>query len=236
MKKIIFLIIFIILLGGIFWGVFESDFFKIKEIEVIPEGIIDKELILKEIRQKRIYGIFPLDNIFLVKEKYLKLLLAEIKKIEFKKDFKNRILKIYLKKREEVLVWCQKDKKCFSVDEEGIAFRESSFIEGRNLIYVFDDFERKISLSEKVASSQLVETIRKIYQAFKDKVKIDYFIYPEEKLYEIHLKTKEGVIFLFNLKEDISREIEALKRLIEEKKIKAKEYFDLRSLPRVYYK
>ena len=237
MRRIVFFTILILfLLIAFAWFFFFSDFFKIKEVQIIPQGIIDKNLILEKINQKKLYGIIPLNNIFLIKEKYLKISLPEIEKIEFEKDFKNRILKVYLKKRKEVLIWCQKNLKCFSVDEKGIAFKESSFIKGLNLIYVLDDFKRKISLSKQVALPETIKAIKKIYQDFKDKISIDYFIYPEEKLYEIHLKTKEGFLYLFNLKEDISNQIEVLKKLIKDKKIKAKQYFDLRSLPRFYYK
>ncbi|MCD6085929.1 hypothetical protein J7J41_02990 [bacterium] len=237
MRQIIFfigLILFFLIVFG--WFFFFSGFFKIKEVQIIPQGIIDENLILEKINQKKLCGIISLNNILLIKEKYLKILLPEIEEIKFKKNFKDRILKVYLKKRKEVLVWCQKDLKCFSVDKNGIAFKESSFIKGLNLIYVFDDFKRKISLSKQVASPQTIKAIKKIYQDFKDKVPIDYFIYPKEELYEIHLKTKKGIFYFFNLKENILNQIEVLKNLINDQKIKVKHYFDLRSLPRFYYK
>ena len=235
-KLLFFLFLIFLLLGFLFYFFFFSDFFKIKKIEVLPQGIVKEDLILKKLKEKKLFGFLPLDNIFLVKAKDLEISFPEIKKVKLEKDFKNRILKVYLEKRKEVLIWCQKNLKCFSVDEEGVAFKEASFIEGLPLIYVIDDFKRKISLAQKVASSKVIKMIKEIYQNFKEKLEIDYFIYPEEKFQEIHLKTKEGVFYLFNLKENFSAQIETLKKLLESGKIKIKEYLDLRSLPRVYYK
>ncbi len=239
MKIFSLFLVGLILILSLGYFLFFSKIFKVKEIKIIPEGFGNSKLILEKINQKKFLKILPFNKIFFLRKKDFQPFFShipEIKDFQIKKDLRHGIIKIFLKKREEVLIWCQENKKCFLVDESGMPFKETSFIKGLNFLYVIDSFKRKISLLKKVAPESTIKKIKTLYFSFKEKLKIKNFIYPKKELNEIYLKTSKGLTIFFSLKEDFSSQIEALERILEEKKINPKTYLDLRSFPKIYYK
>jgi len=148
-----------------------------------------------------------------------------------------------VKKYEQMGIFCEaKDTgdECFYVDKNGIIFESAPKTSGGLVILIKDYSNREIKLYDRVLDSELINTILEIrdYLLNETDLKVANFdidTYPTEKL---RVVTNESWYILFGLKQEIKKQLLALKVVLDEK-IQDRsllQYIDLRIENRVYYK
>ena len=235
-------ILILILITLIFYFLFFSDIFKIKEIEArIGESSLKKDI--ENVLEKSLGENFFLANSSLIEKEVLRKY-SQIEKAEVKKKFPNGLV-LEIKKREPVAIFClEVTSDCFLIDKQGIIFGDLMF-RGRTskhseegLITIFSEEETK-NLGEKVISEEKMNQILEIYDNLEKKLKIniDRFILIGDK--RLNVKTKSGWEIYFSFDSDIKFNLTKLK-LVLEKEIppltrEELEYVDLR-FSKLYYK
>lgn len=257
--KIFFIILFIVsFFGLVYWFIFLSPYFQIKEI--IVEGFNESfakriELILEQ-NNKRFtsflfYGIFPqylknnksyitffsadLEN-FLLKQ------YPKIEKIDIKPDIKKGVLTVNIQQRTIDFLWCIKDGDCYYMDKNGVIFEKAPGIQSSFLKKIVILETKKRFLGDNVISQNKLEKINKIFILAEDKespISIDFLAIKEEDFSNVKIVTNVGFYILYSLTDDFS---EVLKIITEIKKQKLKDdfsnlqYIDCRYLPKIYYR
>ncbi len=265
--KIFFIILFIIsFFSLIYWFIFLSPYFQIKEI--IIEGFNQSfskriELILEQNNRRftpfLIYEIFP--QYFENNKSYAtffnsdleKLLLKQypkIEKIDIRPDMRKGILTASIQQRTIDFLWCigdeivspTQDENCYYIDKNGIIFEKAFEVQGSFLrkIVIFDT--KKRFLGDKVIPQDKLEKIDKIFILAEDKespISIHFLEIKGEDFSSVKIITNEGFYILYNLTDDFSK---VLKITTEIKKQKLKDdfsnlsYIDCQYLPKVYLK
>lgn len=161
-KKILFLILTLFLIGGIFYFLFFSEVFKFKNFAISGVRSLDSEEI-KETIEFLLEGrwlLIPANNFFIVKEQALEAaILSKFKRIEeikIKKKLPNIFalhrasagLKIEIGEKNLNLIWCERkievsestpgeegeeEKRCFYLDKDGMIFGKTFDIDLENL-------------------------------------------------------------------------------------------------------
>lgn len=254
--KIFFILLFIIsFFCLIYWFIFLSPYFQIKEI--ITEGFSGSlskriELILEQNNRRftpfLIYEIFP--QYFKNNKSYVtffnsdleKLLLRQypkIEKIDIKPDIKKGILTVNIQQRTIDFLWCIKDS-CYYMDKNGVIFEKALETQGSFLKKIVIIDTKKRFLGDKVISQNKLEKINKIFILAGDKespISIDFLEIKEENFSSVKIVASEGFYILYNLTDDFS---EVLKIITEIKRQKLKDdfsnlkYIDCQYLPKVY--
>jgi len=230
------------LIGGIFYILFFSDIFEIKEINVFGNSKASTEQ-LKEIITKRLKTRFFLfrKSIFFINSKNIENTILEtfpqIGKVQLKRRLPNIII-LEVEERNLFAVFCQEseESKCFKIDNEGIAFEYGE--PGQGLL-IFSYKKGEFSFKDKVTEEENIKAIVEIKQEFDKNpdIEIQRFLILEDRL---TLKTGIGFEIYFDSKENIKDQIFNLDKLLKEKiekdELESLEYIDLRFGSRVFYK
>lgn len=209
-------ILFLVALGALFYAVFLSSFFQIKEIR-----ISGNEKVLTE----EIAGFFGSGNIlFFDADETSRIILEKFQKIanlNIKKELPD-ILIVQIEERKPVAVFF-KDENYFFIDQEGVIFEKISELPKDALIIKGD---------EKFVQKERIEKILKINSNLKDDLGVpleEILIISETKL---NAKTLEGWEIYFNLEGDLDWQLEELAVVLKEKIPSEErgnlEYIDLR--------
>jgi len=263
--KIFFIILFIIsFFSLIYWFIFLSPYFQIKEITI--EGFNQSfskriQLILEQNNRRftpfLIYEIFPqyIQNnksyATFFNSDLEKLLLEQypkIEKIDIKPDIRKGILTVNIQQRAIDFLWCienelvspTQSEDCYYMDKNGVIFEKALEVQGSFLrkIVIFDT--KKEFLGDKVISQDKLKKIDKIFILAKDEespISIDFLEIKEEDFSGVKIVVSEGFYILYDLTDDFS---EVLKIITEIKKQKLKDdfsnlrYIDCQYLPKVY--
>jgi hypothetical protein len=255
--KIFFISILIIsFLSLIYWFIFLSPYFQIKEIiiEGFDQNFSERiGLILKQRNQRFtpffIYEVFPqylennksyatffnsnLENLLL--NKYPK-----IEKINIEFDIRKSTLTVNIQQRVIDFLWCIQDSGCYYMDKNGVIFEKALETEGSFLkkIIILDTKEKV--LGDKVLSQNQLENINKIFIISEDKdspISIDFLEIKEEDFLSIKIVTEDEFYILYNLEDDFSEVIKIITGIKEQKMdddFSNLEYVDCRYLPKVY--
>ena len=254
--KIFFIILFIIsFFSLIYWFIFLSPYFQIKEITI--EGFNQSfskriELILEQNNQQftpfLIYEIFPqyLKNnksyatfFFSDLESFLLKQYPKIEKIDIKSDIKKGALAVNIQQRVIDFLWCI-ENDCYYMDKNGVIFEKALESQGSFLRKIVILDTKKRFLGDKVISQDKLEKIDKIFILAEDKespISIDFLEIKEEDFSNVKVVVNEGFYILYDLTDDFS---EVLKIITEIKKQKLKDdfsnlrYIDCQYLPKVY--
>lgn len=208
----------------LFYFLFFSEVFQIKEIIVSGAGKIPAE---------EIKSFFPAKNIFLVNSAKLKddILdkFPQIAKIEIKRRFPGT-LSVLAQERIEKAVWCQQEK-CFFVDEEGIIFGSASGTE-RDLSRITKSVSAEAALGQKIIDRDLLSGILKIEKELRAQPEVfikEFLIASDGKLEAV---IKENWKIYFDPQKDLDWQLTKLKAVLEseipESSRKNLEYIDLR--------
>lgn len=263
--KIFFIVLFIIsFFCLIYWFIFLSPYFQIKEI--ITEGFSESlskriELILEQNNRRftpfLIYEIFPqyLKNnksyVTFFNSDLEKLLLRQypkIEKIDIKPDIKKRILTVNIQQRTIDFLWCIENDlaspvqggSCYYMDKNGVIFKKALETQGSFLKKIVIIDTKKRFLGDKVIFQNKLEKIDKIFILAENKespISIDFLEIKEENFLSVKIIVNEGFYVLYNLTDDFS---EVLNIITEIKKQKLKDdfsnlkYIDCQYLPKVY--
>jgi cell division septal protein FtsQ len=240
-------VLFLIFGCLIFYFIFLSPVFKIKEIRIAgPKNIPYHEirtLLDKKLQLSFLY-FFQKNSFFLINSKKIESEILnkypEIKEVNLKKKFPKTLI-LEVKKRQPVGVWCLAENECFLIDKEGIIFQSANLESGKqaNLIPIFSENYEIKKLGEKIISEEKMSQILKIKDTLKEKMKINIEKFTLKSPERLNVKTTEGWEIYFDLSTDINLALTKL-RLLFEKEIppeirKTLHYIDLR-FSKVYYK
>jgi cell division septal protein FtsQ len=223
-KPIFWISIFLILiLVGICYFLFFSNFFKIKEIEILAGERIKKEdlknFLEDKIRTKNIL-LIKLDPI---KNEILKNF-PPIFSVEIKRKFPSTLL-FKITERKEVLAFCQKEN-CYLIDKEGIVFEKGG---DQGILKIEkENFEGELKPGEKVIEKEILDKILEIYKKIEFEIEKVSIISNDN----LHLRTSQGFKIFIDPQKDIDWQITKLKVSLEnaipKDKIDNLEYIDLR--------
>ncbi len=258
-------LVFLLLMAGAGYLIFFSPFLKIKEISIIRIAqnnqpiYPDQELIddLKKFfgGEKKSFLFFGPDHILGWNESAEAFLenYRGIEKLEIKKDYFERKIKIEVKEREKFGVWCatQTDtdntqtntdsmykSACWWFDKEGIVFAAAPKIEG-NLINKIDDFSgRELKIGDSVLERGFALNLMKIFEVLeKSGLRSKSLKLKDIQLSEIFFEDENGLLpkIYFSLRIDPDFAVAALREL-KKQGLEKFEYIDLRVKNRGYYK
>jgi cell division protein FtsQ len=224
-KRTIFLVsIFsILILAGVSYIIFLSDIFKVKGIEVLGEGRIQKEDF-----KKFLEGKIETKNILLIrldpiKNEILKNF-PQISSLEIKRKFPSTLL-FKISERKEVAAFCKKED-CYLIDKEGIVFERG---EGQGILKMErENFESEIRPGDRVIEKEILNKILEISK------KIEFGLEKVSIISEdnLHFKTSLGFEIFIDPQKDIDWQLTKLKVALEnaipKEKIGELEYIDLR--------
>lgn len=260
--------VFLILIAAIAYLIVYSRFFQIKNIEVVGNGNVKDEEIIEKIKenlnqQSRLASFLGPNNILIwnnnkISDEILKIY-PQIADSTVEKDYFNRQIKIILKEREKLGIWCVGFApapvsstssqpslingqlpldKCWWFDNQGIVFAEAPLAEG-NLINKVDDFSgRLIELGKPILEEKFLSNLLKIFGILeKSGLNIKSLELENLRLQEIIADplTSSWPKIYFSLRIDPDFGLAALESL---KKIGLEKinYIDLRVENRAYYK
>ena len=263
-KLIIFLSVFVFL-ALVFGGgylVYASDFFKIKNIEVVGVKDFSKEDLVADLKdffknQSKTSLFLGSDNIlvwrvevnaFLAKTPQLKNLIVQ-------KDILSRFVKVEVVEREKFGIWCLIKKNitlentsstveqagvnenCFWFDKEGILFVEAPVIEGELFNKVIDSTGRDLKLGDKILDDRLLENLVKVFEVFDTvDLKSKTIFINDLKIEEVTVMPAGFPKTLFSLRFDPRFSIVAIDALKKSGRWQKVEYADFRVENKVYYK
>jgi len=225
---------FIILISSaIFYFIFLSPFFQIKEIRIsgnekVSEGAL-KEIINEKIEKK--IWFFSSKSIFLADigqiSRDLSRTFPLIGEIKVKREFSNA-LTVNINERKPVALLIQ-GEKVFYLDKEGIIFEPVSLEEG--LVKILD--KQKINnLGEEAISKEKLSQILDIDSKLRLDLKVPVQQFEMEADDKLNLVMDEGWQAFFDLQKDVNWQIIKLGAVLEEKippeKRKDLEYIELR--------
>jgi cell division septal protein FtsQ len=227
-------ILILIFLGSLFYFLFFSSFFQVKNIFISGAEKISSDEIKNFVQNKLEKKILFLrtKTIFLINineiEKEVLKNFPSVAEIKIGRKFPD-VLNINLVGRSPLANFCQ-DEKCFLLDKEGIVFEESE--PKANLIKIVDGQREKTPrLGEIIIERDYLEKIFKIQKYIQEEIKIEIeeFIAFSQRL---NVKTIEGWEIYFDPREDINWQLTKLKFVLKEKipleKRKDLEYIELR--------
>ena len=244
-----------------------SPYFWIEEIEINSvkgAKYYSKEEIqeiTQKVLQEKLWQFIPQKSVLLASASGIKEgvfnRFSEIRLVEVSRTLPHSLV-IGIEEREPVGTWCQieylgenstssdrirKVKDCFNIDKEGIIFKESPLIHGKFVLNIYQEKDDSINLRDKVASSQVMDSILRI-KSDLDKIKTtddlslsvaDFEIISKE---ELRVKTNFGWEIYFNPSYSTESQLKTLELvLLEEIKeeYRSLNYLDLRIEGRVYY-
>ena len=243
-----YLILSILVAGGLVYLCFFSNFFKIKKITIVNNKDVQLnqvEEIINPILSYPRFLIFPGNNIFLVARENIKTALSskifQIENLEIKKKYPD-VLKIVVYEKEPKLIWVTQDKTYF-VDKEGeICYEISSeLLNNTELPIVHDNLGKEVKPKDKVLNEEVITAIENIQKRFQVKTenKILYFEVPAAMASEIHVKTEKGFKVYFSCQRNIDVQLDDLQAVIAHQvkdQVGHINYIDLRIEGWVYYK
>ncbi len=232
-----FIILILLLTSSLFYILFFSNIFKIKNIE-IDENILNSNA--EEYIKKNIQG-----NIFLFSVKNFKnsfqFRFPEFSKIEIKKRYFDGTILLQLIKEKEIGIWCEKDIRCFYFNSEGYIFKEAPKNVSGSALIIIRDYPSKVVetlvLPYKVLDKKLLDFISIIFGILKEFNMIAVFSINRDN-FEIIAETKNYPKIIFNLIKISEYEKNTIRKILQSlrDKFPELEYIDLRILDRVYYK
>lgn len=252
LKIFLFIPLSIFFLFSIFYFLFFSGIFLVKEIEIRGNEEVSKEKILEEINsyfnRSLLFKFFkPFSNIIFTNSENLEKELLEknliIDRLKINKIFFQRKLIIEIKEKKAIGVWCRFESDlCFYFDKNGFLFKSAPRFSG-NLFLVIDDAKNKeLDLGLKFNDLKLLEKILKTADILNQLKIVEYsnFYLPKDSFGEFWIKTKEGWFIYLDKEVDLETQLIALKKILDEKisldKRNNLSYIDLRINNRVYYK
>lgn len=243
----------------IYWFIFLSNFFQIKQINVLNYKEELKEELIEEINQyfkKRntkfvpfiIYKVFPgskenYRNMLLFSKESLEQFLLnrhpEFKEIKSSLNISKQVLNITINLREVEYFFCKREESCYLVDKEGVIFAQAPSITGFLIKKIVSRNSSEIKLGQKLFTKEFWQKIEKYYfltNQDNSPFKIDSIIAELDNYSSIKIKTDKGWFLYLNLNENPEYILKIVSQLNQEKNLAKIEYIDCRFLPKIYLK
>ncbi len=238
-------ILFLVFAILIFYFLFISDYFRIKEIKISGnQKISSKEirnLVLEKIEQKIFWQWSFKKNIFLISEKNFEKIILEkfflITDIILIKKFPDKI-EVVIKEREPVGIYCQFED-CFYIDKNGVLFEKAPQSSGSLLLMIESEIAKDVSFKEKALSQDKINFILLAKDNLR-KIGVEVWKFSIVSPIDIKAKSSEGWDIYFDNSRDSKEQIFVLSQVLENRltpeERKNLEYMDLRIKNRVYYR
>lgn len=224
---------------------FFTSFFRIKNISAQGTDKIPAEEFIDSAKEyiSGSWWRIPKDNYFLISEAdatgYLQQRFPGLKSVKADKKFPDG-LEIGAKDREKAITYCGATK-CFYADEEGIIFEEAPEIYGGINLTIKDNSGREMKIGDKAIGPKFITFAQKISRIMNKEANIGLvsFQINSYSTTDLTAVTSEDWQILFDINMDSAGQINALKKVLDEKIGDQRgrlEYIDLRIGNRVYYK
>ncbi len=228
--------------GVVFYGLFFWQVFWVEKVVINGEEKIVREniksLIDGRLENKALF--LNTKSIFAIDADQIKAdILATFPRVasaEVRKSFFDTV-NVEIIERSAVAIWCDKNEKCFLLDEKGVIFEEAAKDSGLLLVET-NQIPKEVILGETVVPQEKVSQALTIQFKLNNLLQISVV---NAKILDERLDvlTREGWTVRFNLKGNVDWQITELKLALEKQispeKRKSLEYIDLR-FSRVYYK
>lgn len=226
--KVVKYIIFIFLiLAGLFYMLFFSSFFTIKNIAT-EGGPTDETLVyLEQFKGKNIFMIRAKEIADVLKEKN-----TQFKTVDVSCGIPNT-LRVIFAERLPVVAW-QTGGKNYLVDENAIAFKQTETL-SQDLIVVVDNKNIAINPPVQIASSKFIDFLKNVNVKINQlgiKV-IKYEI--NETTFQVDAVTDKNIKIIFDTTRSVSDQMDAVEKAYKEKKSEITQYMDVRVEGKVYY-
>lgn len=240
----IYLLISFILFVVLVWFFCFSSVFIIKNIIISGTGVFSAKEIEDIIWQQTEERFGSQKNLILFSKSELFKKLNNnyfLDDLTIKKKFLSTLL-INFKVRTPVIIWYESDRYYF-IDNEGNVISQVNLLEISKKEYPLIENRGSIIIKDRIInlSRDKIKYILDIFIEFKDKkhnFELDRFIIDDE-LNTIRMAVLGGPEILFNIKEDLSKQVNKLDTIISSKfkeEFLKKIYIDLRLGDRVYYR
>jgi cell division protein FtsQ len=214
----LWIIFVIILFGAIIWGLnffYNSDYFKIKNIEVKGTDYYKPEEIRESIKNLNGANIFEIDK--KKNEDIITNNFSRIKEADLQKIFPDKLV-INLSERVPFLVIFYKDNY-FLIDDEGVVIEKISEIKEKykDLLTVKDVVNYMPVLGDKIAKKNIISSAV-IYNAFNEEIKasIKYAGVNNDIFSDIFFETFDGKIIIYGNSKEIIKKNTVLEQILKD--------------------
>lgn len=240
------LILFLLILFGIYYFTQHTTFWEIKNISVAGGGSIAQNLALEiaqEQKFKRKYYIFTQDKIiFFNTNDYINNLQKQIllEKIKVDKNYKNRTINISLTER-SLSYYLINQGQYFTLDNQGNLINIIENIPTSTLP-ILEFWAYNLSIGSKLADVEYLSKLNYIFNEWPQlngKILIKSFEITENYQDKIIINTNNNFKIYLNSNTDLKEQLESLKNLIlrlDKENINVKEYIDMSINGWIYYK
>lgn len=235
-KKSCGLVLFFIIIILILYVLFFSSIFKVKNVEVRGNNLVNGDNIKKLVE----FSLGRENNIFLFDDTNLEKIIKEnfslIQELSIQKGLPDT-LRILIIERHPVIFW-ESGGKRYYVDNNGYAYMEAPTDAKDEIVVVYDKQNLPINPGQKVVSKNFISFLEAIRKNMKNIAGLDYDKFEVyETTFDLSVLTKNGFVVFFDTLKSPEEGLDNLRRVIlhlQGKKPKA--YIDLRVEGWAYYK
>jgi len=235
-----------VLVIALFFYLLYSSIFRIKNVEIIGTGEMDKGEIQKiswETINDGVFVFLPKNSIIFFNEKKLNEKLNKNYFFDFlsiKKDYPDKII-IDFKEKQKSFIWIE-DEKYFNADKGGFIIKEISPIDISDLSFPIIENKSKNKIENntiKIDNAKISFSLE-LFEKFKNltELKVEKFVLDDNQDV-VKIKLINGPYLYFGKNLEIEKQINKL-TTIKEAKLKSnffeKEYIDLSFGDSVYYR
>lgn len=235
-KKSCGLILFFIIIILILYILFFSSVFKVKNIEVKGDNLVEGEKVKKLVE----FALGNENNILLFDDTSLESTIKEnfslIQSLSIQKGVPDT-LRILIIERKPIIFWETIGKRYY-VDGVGFAYMEAPADAKESIITVYDAQNLPVDLGQKVVSRNFISFLDSIKINFKNITGLDYERFEVyETTFDLRVLTKSGFSVFFDTIRSPEEGLDDLRRvMLHLQGKKPREYIDLRVQGWAYYK
>lgn len=152
------------------------------------------------------------------------------------RDWIRQSVKIRVRERGRLAIWCDMNNDCDWIDENGMAIEKAPQTEGSLIITIHDDSAKQIIQGANILEDRFIANLVSIIKnvaAMKLPIKRATY---SPKLQEIRIENYGGPDLFFSIRFDPTQNISSLHTLQEKMDTGKINYIDLRVENRLYYK
>jgi hypothetical protein len=245
-KGKIFIALIVLILIFIFWFIFVSNFWVINKISI--SGVdqmsdADVHNLIAEQMRSRNFILFPQSDLLFFSEKKFENTLQKkyhFQKIGVKKEWPDSLL-VTIVNKPLACIWSEGDKYYYA-DTDGYAVQEINPLDLKDNKYplVVNNSSLRISGNRIAVDPSYINFAASLYDKFNKStlgIKIDRFIVDDE-VDTMKLLTPEGLMIVFNTKDEIDKQLNNL-AILKNQKLKdafnKQKLIDLRYGDKIYY-
>lgn len=235
-------ILILLVSGGIFYSIYFSNFFHIKEIKIAGNQKVPAEDIQSVVEnniERKVLLFFHSKSVFSANlNEIIKELLAKFPRLSsvvLHRQLPDKLL-VEIKERIPFGVWCQ-GENCYYLDEEGVIFDDNPFEYA--MVIKTQNEPPEVFLGQRIVEKGLMEKISKIQKTLKNNMKTEIKEFNIVGGNRLNAKTGEGWEIYFNPADNLDWQLTEIKMVLEKQIPPEKRgnlaYIDLR-FSKVYYK